>query len=81
MGFQMRYLGLNSYEFETEGGVRIVADPTFSRPWKKTPVDRESYPPPDVIFLTHGDPSDHVYEVPTFDDRHGRDLYSFSDRL
>lgn len=64
MVFKLRYLGLNSYEFVTEGGVRVVTDPTFSRPWKNTPVDRETYPPPDVIFLTHGDPSDHVYEVP-----------------
>lgn len=64
MGLKIRSLGLNSYEFVTEGGVRIVADPTFSRPWKKTPVERDTYPPPDIIFLTHGDPSDHVFEVP-----------------
>lgn len=64
MNLQIRSLGLNSYEFVTEGGVRIVADPTFSRPWKKTPVERDTYLPPDIIFLTHGDPSDHVFEVP-----------------
>jgi L-ascorbate metabolism protein UlaG (beta-lactamase superfamily) len=64
MGFRFMSMGLNSYAFLLESGVHFVIEPTYSNPWKITPIKRESYPPPDVIFVTHGDASHPLFEVP-----------------
>jgi L-ascorbate metabolism protein UlaG (beta-lactamase superfamily) len=64
MSLKLRYLSLNSFDIETEGGQKIVIDPTFCRDYKKTPIKREDYPAPDYIFLSHGHPNDHLFEVP-----------------